>query len=80
MNEIRDRGRIYEGKYPHLWFECKTKEQAEQLLNRIESTLKLEELIEKEISRLRTIHNNFPTDIQTDHYKRLLEILIESRV
>ena len=33
--ELKDRIRIYEGKYPHLWIECKSIEQAEQLKQQI---------------------------------------------
>ena len=46
---FKDRVRIYEGKYLHVWLECKSVEQAKELVDEIEHALKLKELVKQEI-------------------------------
>lgn len=46
---FKDRVRIYEGKYPHVWIECKSVEQANELVKEIECALKLQEIFNQDL-------------------------------
>lgn len=76
MSEIRNRACIYEGKYTHLWLECKSKEQAELLLAEIDNASKLQKLIKERLKGAHKSGHKIFSD-ESGYLEQELKFLVE---